>query len=69
MRSYHEKLLSLMAVDDFAPEELSRTPTSSDAKSTKKPAARKKAASKKTATAKKVAAKSMSGTKKAKKKA
>ncbi len=69
MRSYHEKLLSLMAVDDFAPEELSRTPADGDTVGEKKPASKKKTSKKKAGTSKKVAAKSMSGTKKAKKKA
>jgi acyl-CoA dehydrogenase len=50
MRSYHEKVLALLDVDDFAPDELSRNPTStaapSKAQASKKPVARKKAAKK-----------------------
>ncbi len=63
MRSYHEKVLSLLSVDDFAADELSRTkstqppPTKKVAtkkQATKKKASRKKAASK-TSTRKKKA--------------
>ncbi len=47
MRAYHEKVLALMAVDDFAPEELSRGSSATE------PAAEKKAPAKKSATRKK----------------
>ncbi len=53
MRSYHDKVLSLLAVDDFAPDELGRTMSSAskpaEAPVTKKKSRRKKAASKKKA--------------------
>ncbi len=42
MRAYHEKVLALLSVDDFAPEDLRRTPASEPAPARKK--ARKKAA-------------------------
>ncbi|HNP63551.1 MAG TPA: acyl-CoA dehydrogenase [Woeseiaceae bacterium] len=41
MRAYHEKVLALLSVDDFAPEDLRRTPASEPAPARKK--ARKKA--------------------------
>ena len=55
MRSYHEKVLALLAVDDFAPDELVRNPQSQTPPKAKKVA--KKTASKKTASKKKVSKK------------
>lgn len=52
LRAYHDKVTALLDVDDFAPEELARTPL---AKQAKKPAARK--TSKKKASRKKSAKK------------
>tara|TARA_R110002096_G_scaffold154_22_gene916 strand:- start:4998 stop:7496 length:2499 start_codon:yes stop_codon:yes gene_type:complete len=52
MRNYHEKVLALLAVDDFAAEELSRNGTS-PAKTTRKKAARKTSSSKKKPASKK----------------
>ncbi len=52
MRAYHEKVLALLAVDDFDPSELSRgifDKTKADRKVTGKKSARKKASSKKKA--------------------
>ena len=51
MRAYHAKVMALLAVDDFAPEELSRTPPEKPAK--KKPVAKTKARRKKSAKKKK----------------
>ena len=51
MRSYHEKVLALLAVDDFAPDELIRNPPSKPSPKAKKVA--KKAASKKKVSKKK----------------
>jgi acyl-CoA dehydrogenase len=59
LRNYHEKVLALLDVDDFAPEELARTPQTAPAKkkagkkpakraAKKKPTATKRSASKKT---------------------
>jgi acyl-CoA dehydrogenase len=63
MRSYHEKVLALLAVDDFDPSELVRTPSNStNADETLKPVARK-------TTKKSVRKKSPSVAKTAKKKA
>jgi acyl-CoA dehydrogenase len=61
MRSYHEKVLALMAVDDFASDELARTPDSQPSPKTKKVVKKtsKKAAAKK-APAKKKSAKKKS---------
>ena len=57
LRNYHEKVLSLLSVDDFAPEELgragARTNTASPKPAAKKAAAKKKVAKKKTASKKK----------------
>ena len=57
LRSYHEKVLNLLSVDDFAPEELgragARTKTASPEPAAKKAAAKKKVAKKKTASKKK----------------
>ena len=67
LRAYHEKVSALLAVDDFAPEELMRTQASSAAAADEKPAGRaakkptkkpaKKAAKRKKAPRKKTAAK------------
>jgi acyl-CoA dehydrogenase len=69
LRSYHEKVMSLLAVDDFAPDEIGRagargTATSSSVKAKSattnapaKAAARKKVAKKKTASKKKKSSK------------
>ena len=60
MRSYHEKVLALLAVDDFAADELTRSPQPHSAPKAKKAAkkvvkkaAKKKSVSKKKATKKK----------------
>ena len=56
MRSYHEKVMALLAVDDFAPEDLRRTPASemaNKAATSKKGASKKAAKTKKKAVAKK----------------
>ena len=51
MRAYHEKVLALLSVDDFAPEDLRRTPAGEPAPARKK--ARKKAAKSRKKTASK----------------
>ncbi len=56
LRSYHQKVFALLAVDDFSPEELARVPVEPEAKP-RKAAKSKKAPRKKTA-AKKVSKKS-----------
>ena len=62
LRSYHEKLLNLMAVDDFASDEIGRTGsgshdgTSADTAPTVRSAAKSKAAAKKKTSARKKAA-------------
>lgn len=54
MRAYHEKVLALLAVDDFAPEELSRTPIKEPTqKMAAKKAQKKKPVTRKRATRKK----------------
>ncbi len=53
MRSYHEKVLALLAVDDFAPDELARTQDSKPPPKTKKVATKKAPAKKKSAKKKK----------------
>ena len=57
LRNYHEKVLALLDVDDFAPEELARVPQSAPVKkgTTKKPA--KRAAKKKPTATKRSASK------------
>ena len=61
LRSYHEKVLDLLSVDDFAPEEIgragARAQTASPKATVKKAAAKKKAAKKKTTSIKKIAKK------------
>jgi len=61
LRSYHQKVLDLLAVDDFAPDEIGRAGARSKAAPqkpvAKKAAARKKAAKKKTSSKKKIAKK------------
>ena len=52
MRSYHEKVLALLAVDDFAPDELRRTPRDTAEATPSKPV-EKKATRKKTRASKK----------------
>lgn len=52
MRNYHEKVLDLLAVDDFAPEELSRS-GSTEPQATRKKAGKKASASKKKTASKK----------------
>ncbi len=56
MRSYHEKVLALLAVDDFDPSELVRSSSAAQEEATKKPAT-KKAARKKAPSLKKTAKK------------
>jgi acyl-CoA dehydrogenase len=50
---YHEKVMALLAVDDFAPDELSRRATGGDAAPARQAAKRKAPPRKKTATGKK----------------
>ena len=62
MTSYHEKVRALLAVDDFAPDELARTPQQAPTekvtkKVTKKKAGKKSATTKRAASRKKPAAK------------
>jgi acyl-CoA dehydrogenase len=61
LRSYHQKVLDLLAVDDFAADEIGRAGARSKAAPqkpvAKKAAARKKAAKKKTSSKKKIAKK------------
>jgi hypothetical protein len=56
LRDYHEKVFSLLAVDDFAPEDLRRTPGKEVDQPSPRPA--KKAAKRKQAPRKKVSKKS-----------
>jgi len=68
MRAYHEKVLALLAVDDFATDELIRnpqTPTEAVEKTSVKKAVVKKAAAKKKSTKKKAASKASKNKKKA----
>lgn len=73
LRAYHDKVASLLDVDDFAPEELARTSPAKQAerptveKATKKKAVRKKAVTRKQAK-KKTSARKSSAKKSAKKK-
>ena len=73
LRAYHDKVASLLDVDDFAPEELARTSSAKQAerptvkKATKKKAVRKKAVTRKQAK-KKTSARKSSAKKSAKKK-
>ncbi len=73
LRAYHDKVASLLDVDDFAPEELARTSPAKQAerptvkKATKKKAVRKKAVTRKPAK-KKTSARKSSAKKSAKKK-
>ena len=69
LAAYHDKVLALLAVDDFAPDELARTPRQSPPepkKPAKKPAkkAAKKTASKKSATTKRAASRKKPAAKK-----
>ncbi len=62
LRAYHDKVFALLAVDDFAPEDLRRTPAQEADEPTPKPA--KKAAKRKQAPRKKVARKKKASPKK-----
>jgi hypothetical protein len=62
LRDYHEKVFSLLAVDDFAPEDLRRTSGKQAEKSSPGPA--KKAAKRKQAPRQKVAGKKKASRKK-----
>ena len=54
LRDYHEKVVFLLDVDDFAPEELARQPVQEAAAAPEKPARKKAATKKKTSSKKKV---------------
>ncbi len=67
MRAFHEKVLALLEVDDFAPDELIRKPTAAASGGRKKPSSKvasKKTSSKKKTTKKKVAKKTAARKKK-----
>ena len=68
LRSYHRKLMDLLAVDDFAPDEIGRAvshrETSASKPAAKKAAAKKKVAKKKTVSKKKMKASSKKASKK-----
>ena len=55
MRSYHQKVMDLMAVDDFDTAEIGRAATPAIKPTKKKTAARKKSKAKKTSKKKKIA--------------
>ena len=57
LRNYHDKVMDLLSVDDFAPEELARKAAESPAPSTSKPATRKKTKASKTTRKKKKSSK------------